>query len=68
MLCVIAPFDQRYVVPAPDVSVTLPPAQKVVEPDVIIEGLPGKALTVSVAGSEVIILALLQFEIWQRYW
>jgi hypothetical protein len=36
--CVVAPFDQRYDVPAVAVSVTLPPLQKVVGPPGVIVG------------------------------
>ena len=52
MLCVVAPVDHKYVVPALDVSVTLPPAQKVVGPEAVIVGAAGKLLTVTITGSE----------------
>jgi hypothetical protein len=41
MLGVVAPFDQRYVVPEEDVNVTLPPAQKVKGPPAVIVGAAG---------------------------
>jgi hypothetical protein len=41
MLCVVAPVDQIYVVPALEVRVTLPPAQKVVGPLAVIVGAGG---------------------------
>ena len=47
ILCVVAPVDHRYVVPALEVSVTLPPSQKVVEPPAVIAGCAGKAFTVT---------------------
>ena len=47
MLWVVAPVDQRYVVPALEVSVTLLPAQKVAEPPAVMDGCGGRALTVT---------------------
>jgi hypothetical protein len=47
MLCVVAPLDHKYVVPALEVRFTLLPAQKVAEPPVVITGCDGKALTVT---------------------
>jgi hypothetical protein len=49
---VVAPFDQRYDAPLEAVSVTLPPAQKVVGPPAVIvaAGLP---LTVTAVGDDV---------------
>jgi archaellum component FlaF (FlaF/FlaG flagellin family) len=51
---VVAPVDQRYDVPPEAVSVTLPPAQKVVGPDGVMVAV-GSGLTVTVcdAGAEV---------------
>ena len=48
---VVAPFDHRYELAALAVSVTLPPAQRVVGPLAVIVAV-GNALTVSVAESE----------------
>lgn len=47
MLWVVAPVDQSQVVPALEVSVTLPPAQKLAEPSAVITGCGGRALTVT---------------------
>ena len=44
--CVVAPFDQRYDAAALEVSVTLPPAQKVVAPPGVIVAV-GTGLTVT---------------------
>jgi hypothetical protein len=49
MLDVVAPVDHKYVVPALEVSVTLPPAQNVNGPPADIVGVAGKAFTVMVA-------------------
>lgn len=38
MVCVVAPFDHRYAVPALAVSDTLPPWQKVVAPPGVMVG------------------------------
>jgi hypothetical protein len=51
--CVVAPFDQRYDVPAFAVSVTLPPAQKVVGPAALIEAA-GSAFTATFTGCDVV--------------
>jgi hypothetical protein len=53
MACVVAPFDQRYELPALAVSVTLPPAQKVVGPPAVIAGVAGLALTVTAVAADV---------------
>ena len=50
--CVVAPFDQRYDPPLDAVSVTLPPAQKVVGPPAVIVGV-GFGLTVTTVAAEV---------------
>jgi hypothetical protein len=47
MLDVVAPVDHKYVVPALEVKVTLPPAQNVVGPPAVIVGVAGNALTVT---------------------
>ena len=47
ILDVVAPVDHKYVVPALEVSVTLPPAQKVSGPPADIVGVAGKAFTVT---------------------
>ena len=52
MACVVAPFDQRYDEAADAVSVTLPPAQKVVGPEAVIVAV-GLVLTVTVVAVEV---------------
>ncbi len=52
MACVVAPFDQRYDAPAEAVSVTLPPAQKVVGPPAVIVAA-GLALAVTTVGVDV---------------
>ena len=49
---VVAPFDQRYVLPALAVSVTLPPAQNVVGPPAVIVAV-GFGLTVTAVGADV---------------
>ena len=49
--CVVAPFDQRYDAPLDAVSVTLPPAQKVVGPPAVMLAV-GLALTVTAVGAE----------------
>jgi hypothetical protein len=51
--CVVAPFDQRYEADAGAVSVTEPPAQNVVAPLVLITGVDGFALTVTVLAADV---------------
>jgi hypothetical protein len=45
----VAAVDHKYVVPALEVKVTLPPLQKVVEPPVEIIGVAGKEFTVTTA-------------------
>ena len=47
MLWVTAPVDQRYDAPALEISVTLPPEQKVVGPEGVIVGFAGKGFTVT---------------------
>ena len=47
MVCVVAPVDQEYPADAGAWSTTLPPAQKVVGPSAVTDGLAGKALTVT---------------------
>jgi hypothetical protein len=47
MACVVAPLLQEYDVPALAVNSTLPPEQKVVSPPAVIDGVDGKALTVT---------------------
>ena len=48
MVGVVAPFDHVFPELDEDVSVTEPPAQKVVEPLAVIEGAAGVAFTVTV--------------------
>jgi hypothetical protein len=55
--CVVAPVDQRYEVPLDAVSVTLPPAQKVVGPLVVMFAV-GLALTVTEVGDDVVLQPL----------
>lgn len=45
--CVVAPLDQRFPVLIEDVSVTLPPWQKVVAPEAVIVGVAGNGVTVT---------------------
>jgi len=52
MLLVVAPLDHRYEEPTDEVSVTLPPAQRVVEPVAVTVGVAGNGLIASVVGSE----------------
>ena len=52
ILAVVAPFDHRYKVPALEVRVTLPPAQKVSGPPAVIVGVAGAALTVTPVAAE----------------
>jgi hypothetical protein len=49
---VVAAFDHKYVVPALEVKVTLPPVQKVVGPPALIVGVAGKAFTVTTVAVE----------------
>ncbi|MNX74433.1 hypothetical protein D3C86_1058730 [compost metagenome] len=50
MEAVVAPLDQRYVVPALAVKVTEPPAQKVNGPPAVMVGAAGAAFTVTAVG------------------
>jgi hypothetical protein len=52
MLAVVAPVDQRYEVPALEVSVTLPPTQKVNGPPAVMVGVAGSAFTVTIVAAE----------------
>ena len=52
MDCVVAPFDQRYELPALAVSVTLLPAQNVVGPPAVMVGA-GAGLTVTAVAADV---------------
>ena len=52
MLAVVAPVDHKYVVPALEVSVTLPPAQKLKGPPADMVGVAGKALTVTTVAAD----------------
>jgi hypothetical protein len=52
MLCVVAPVDHKYVTPALEVSVTLPPVHKVVGPPAVIVGCAGTGFTVTVVAAE----------------
>jgi hypothetical protein len=52
ILAVVAPFDHRYVEPALEVNVTLPPVQKVNGPPAVIVGAAGAVLTVTVVAAE----------------
>jgi hypothetical protein len=52
MLAVVAPVDQRYEVPALEVSVTLPPTQKVNGPPAVMVGVAGIAFTVATVAAE----------------
>jgi hypothetical protein len=52
MLDVVAPVDHRYVPPILEVSVTLPPAQKVVAPPAVMSGCAGKAFTVTTVAAD----------------
>ena len=49
---VVAPFDHKYVVPALEVNVTEPPAQKVVAPPAVMVGAAGAVPLVTVTGVE----------------
>jgi hypothetical protein len=48
----VAPVDHKYVVPALEDNVTLPPAQKMVTPPAVIVGCAGSALTVTMVAAE----------------
>ena len=52
ILLVVAPVDQLYPELRVDVSVTLLPVQRVVDPDVVMVGVAGSGLTVTVVASE----------------
>jgi hypothetical protein len=52
ILAVVAPVDHKYVVPALDVSVTLPPAQKVSGPPAVMVGVAGKAFTTTTVADD----------------
>ena len=52
ILAVVSPVDHKYVVPALDVRVTLPPAQNVSGPPAVMVGVAGSALTVTVVAAE----------------
>jgi hypothetical protein len=52
ILDVVAPVDHKYVVPALEVSVTLPPEQKVNGPPAEIVGVAGKAFTVTTVAAD----------------
>jgi hypothetical protein len=52
--CVVAPFDQRYEAALDAVSVTLPPAQKVVGPPAVMLAT-GLALTVTAVATDVVL-------------
>ena len=52
MDCVVAPLDHRYALAALAVSVTMPPAQKVVGPDAVIVGAAGVGFTVTVVAAD----------------
>jgi hypothetical protein len=47
MEAVVAPFDHKYDVPADEVKVTEPPAQKVIGPPALMVGCEGSAFTVT---------------------
>ena len=51
--CVVSPVDQRFPLADEEVSVTLPPAQKLNGPPAEIVGVAGKAVTVTVVPAEV---------------
>ena len=48
----VAPFDQRLSVALLEVSVTLPPVQKLVGPLAVIVGMAGPGFTVTTIGAE----------------
>ena len=52
MLAVVSPPDHKLLVPALEARVTLPPAQKVVGPPVVMVGVDGKAFTVTTMADE----------------
>jgi len=49
---VVAAFNHELPVPALEVKVTLPPAQKAVGPPAVIVGITGKALTVTTVAAD----------------
>ena len=55
MFRVVAPVDHKYVEAKLELSVTLPPAQKVVAPEGVIVGVAGTGLTVTVVGSDAVL-------------
>lgn len=52
MVRVVAPVDHRYAALTLEVSVMLPPAHNVVDPEAVIVGVAGIGLTVTVVASE----------------
>ena len=52
MALVVAPVDQRYVEPALDDNVTLPPEQKVFGPPAVIVGVNGDEFTVIILATD----------------
>ena len=56
MLRAVSPFDHKYEEPVADVSVTLPPVQKVVGPEAEINGNEGGAFTVTRLSTDIALL------------
>jgi hypothetical protein len=52
ILAVVAPVDHKYVVPALEVRVTLPPVQKVSGPPAVMVGVDGKAFTTTTVAAD----------------
>jgi hypothetical protein len=52
ILAVVAPVDHKYVDPALDVKVTLPPVQNVNGPPAVIVGAAGIVLTVTAVAAD----------------
>ena len=50
--CVVAPVDQTFPIAEDEVSVTLPPVQKVAVPEVEIVGIDGIAFTVTTVSAD----------------
>ena len=50
---VVSPFDHKYVLPIPDVSVWLVPAQMLTAPDGVMVGRDGSELTVTTVVPEI---------------
>ena len=50
--CVVAPVDQTFPIAEDEVSVTLPPVQKVIVPEVEMVGIDGIALTVTTVSAD----------------